>query len=184
MRGRLCFPFSPRKGPRTKGPWAAHLACTLRCCWPWHTAPHHPQPTGGLCWGPCGSGGHCIGRKTPRGRHNSTKEAAAGQQPSSSALPIPRPGGPQVAPWPPQTPKKTPQGTGTSPLLPLGAMGGLWGHQKSANGGPSQLRISAGHGARPPAHCGRDRTTMLCACFSASSQLFPLTQISPLVTSL
>ena len=88
-----------------------------------YVALHHPQPTDGLWWAPCGSGGHCIGRKTAHGHHNSTKEAAAGQQPSSSALPMPRPGAAHVAPWSPQTPTNHPRGLAHHPCCLWGPLG-------------------------------------------------------------
>ena len=82
-----------------------------------HTAPYHPQPTGGLCQGPCGSGGHCRGRGLPQGHHNGPKEATAGPRHNSSALPRPRPVhvGHQSAPWPHQTPTKHPRGAAHHP---------------------------------------------------------------------
>ena len=80
-----------------------------------HTAPYHPQPTPGLCQGPCGSGGHCRGRGLPQGDHNGPKEATAGPRHNSSTLPRPRPVGHQSTPWPHQTPTKHPRGPAHHP---------------------------------------------------------------------
>ena len=38
-----------------------------------HTAPYHPQPTDGLCQGPCGSGGHCRAVGYPEGTTTAQK---------------------------------------------------------------------------------------------------------------
>ena len=108
-------------------------------------APYHPQPTGGLCQGPCVLGGHCSGRGLPQGRRNSPKEAAAGPQANSSALPRPRPVGHQSTPGPPQTPTKHPRGLAHHPTC-------LWrpraasGVPKRAQTGPCDFRLSAGCG--------------------------------------
>ena len=93
----------------------AHFEWALRHSHARHTAPYHPQPTGGLCQGPCGSGGHCRGRGLPQGHHNGPEEATAGPRHNSSALPRPRPVDHQSTPWPHQTPTKHPRGAAHHP---------------------------------------------------------------------
>ena len=133
----------------TKGGTGGANKRALRHSQALYMALHHPQPTDGLWWAPCGSGGHCIGRKTSHGHHNSTKEAATGQQPSSSPLPIPRPGGPQVAPWPPQTPTNHPRGLAHHPCCLWGPLGGLWWRKGNGNM-PVRVPVAwASSGVRP-----------------------------------
>ena len=87
--------------------------------------PTHRQPLLGLLW----PVGRFSGRQAPHGHCSGHKEAKVNPQPHRCGLPSPRPGGHH------STPKHTratsndhqpPQGTGTSPLLPVWAFGGLW----------------------------------------------------------
>ena len=114
LRGGSCFLGAARKKRKTKGR-GGPLRAALRHSHARNTAPYHPQPTGGLCQGPCGSGGHCRGRGLPQGHHNGPEEATAGPRHTSSALPRPRPVGHQSAPWPHQTPTKHPRGAAHHP---------------------------------------------------------------------
>ena len=123
--------FSGRKKKRKTKGRGGPLRVALRHSHARHTAPYHPQPTGGLCQGPCGSGGHCRGRGLPQGHHNGPEEATAGPRHTSSALPRPRPVGHQSAPWPHQTPTKHPREVPTC-LLGLGRP---LGHCRGAGGG-------------------------------------------------
>ena len=96
---------------------------------PQDMAPHHPQRTGGLCWACCGPVGHFSGRQAPHGHCSGHKEAKVGPQPHRCGLPSPRPGGHHSAPKHTRATSndhQPPQDTGTSPLLPVGAFGGLW----------------------------------------------------------
>ena len=115
LRGGSGFSVAARKKEKQRGV-GAHFEWALRHSHARHTAPYHPQPTGGLCQGPCGSGGHCRGRGLPQGHHNGPEEATAGPRHTSSALPRPRPVGHQSAPWPHQTPTKHPREVQTCPL--------------------------------------------------------------------
>ena len=143
MRGGFCFLVSQEKGPRIKGQRGAHFEWALRHSHARHTAPYHPQPTGGLCQGPCGSGGHCRGRGLPQGDHNGPKEATAGPRHNSSTLPRPRPVGHQSTPWPHQTPTKHPRGPAHHPARlwwPWAAPGvAIW----SENSPMSLLNVSS-----------------------------------------
>ena len=107
--------FRDHKKKENKGAVGAHFERALRHSHARHTAPYQPQPTGGLCQGPCGSGGHCKGRGLPQGHHDCPKEATAGPRQNSSALPRPRPVGHQSTPWPHQTPTKHPRGAAHHP---------------------------------------------------------------------
>ena len=109
-RGFL-FSGGPQEKKGRGGPLPVGIAAfTCR-----HTAPYHPQPTGGLCQAPCGSGGHCRGRGLPQGDHNGPKEVTAGPRHNSSTLSRPRPVGHQSTPWPHQTPTKHPRGPAHHP---------------------------------------------------------------------
>lgn len=130
LRGGSGFSGATRKKRKTKGR-GGPLRVALRHSHARHTAPYHPQPTGGLCQGPCGSGGHCRGRGLPQGHHNGPEEATAGPRHTSSALPRPRPVGHQSAPWPHQTPTKHPREVPTCPL----GLGRPLGHCRGAGDG-------------------------------------------------
>ena len=135
--------FRGRKKTKEEKGRGAHFEWALRHSHARHTAPYHPQPTGGLCQGPCGSGGHCRGRGLPQGHHNGPEEATAGPRHTSSALPRPRPVGHQSAPWPHQTPTKHPREV---PTFPLG-LGRPLGHCRGAGDGqtaPCEFRLSPG----------------------------------------
>ena len=137
-RALLCFEVPVASGPgpqerkkKTKGRGGPLRVGIAAFTYARHTAPYHPQPTGGLCQGPCGSGGHCRGRGLPQGHHNGPEEATAGPRHTSSALPRPRPVGHQSAPWPHQTPTKHPREVPTCPL----GLGRPLGHCRGAGDG-------------------------------------------------
>ena len=157
LRGGSGFPAAARKKRKTKGR-GGPLRVALRHSHARNTAPYHPQPTGGLCQGPCGSGGHCRGRGLPQGHHNGPEEATAGPRHTSSALPRPRPVGHQSAPWPHQTPTKHPRGPAHHPARlwwPLAASGvakrvktGPWPLPCPGWVCPGSFQPSGGRGAR------------------------------------
>ena len=140
----------PQENKRKQRAVGAHFEWALRHSHARHTAPYHPQPTGGLCQGPCGSGGHCRGRGLPQGHHNGPEEATAGPRHTSSALPRPRPVGHQSAPWPHQTPTKHPRGPAHHPAR-------LW-WPWAASGVAKRVKTGRGE-FHAPAGCDLDLQT-------------------------